>query len=113
MELTFQYYKNVYCGRKIKDEYDFCPILLLAKSYMGKYTCQNANPDFSAEETKNCLCEICDILYTKKEQEALDSESFDTFTKKYKSVEWEQQILSVMSLYLPQNLLYRGVEQNA
>lgn len=113
MELTFQYYKNVYCGRKIKDEYDFCPILNLAKAYMKKYACENANIDYETEEIKNCVCEICDILFTKKEQEALESESFDTFKKNYKSVEWEKQIFAVMSLYLPQSLLYRGVEQNA
>ena len=113
MELTFQYYKNIYCGRKIKDEYDFCPILSLAKAYIKKYVCTPKSIDFSAEEIKNCICEIADILFTKKEQEALESEGFDTFTKKYKSVEWEKQIFTVMSLYLPQSLLYRGVEQNA
>lgn len=105
----FQFYKNVYGGKKIRDEQAFHSVFTEAVQYIRKYTYYNLEISSDILNLKECICAICDILFLKKDTEALDSEEFDTFKKKYKFVDWELEIQKRLFLYLPENMLYRGL----
>lgn len=104
----FQFYKNVYGGKCIKDEQSFYSVHLEAVQYVRKYTYYNLDLNDNIPNLKECICAICDVLFLKKDIEALESEEFDTFKRKYKFVDWELEIKKKLFLYLPENMLYRG-----
>ena len=107
-ENMFQFYKNVYGGKCVKDEETFYSLHLEAVQYIKKYTYYNLEISDEIINLKECICGICDVLSWKRDTEALDSEEFDTFKRKYKFVDWELEIQKKMFLYLPENMLYRG-----
>ena len=104
----FQFYKNVYGGKRIKDEQSFSSVYSEAVQYIKKYTYYNSELNENTPNLTECICSICDVLFLKKDAEHLSSEEFDTFKRKYRFVDWETEIQKKLFLYLPENMLYRG-----
>lgn len=105
----FQYYKNIYGGTKIPSEQSMTPLLTAAIKYLNRFFCLKLYPDLNDNNIKDCLCAICDLLFDRRDREALSSEHFDVLTKSYRAVDWDRLILKTAELYLPAELLYKGV----
>ena len=104
----YEYYKALFGGVKIDDELMFSKFLIYAKAYL-KRTCALGHVlDFEDEDTKMCLCALCDTLYDQLETNHVDREEWDGFVRSYKNVNWYSELYKTACLFLPAEYLYRG-----
>lgn len=86
----------------------------LAMLYISKHTFCKANPDNDA--VMKCACAVVDCLgkYDNSSLPEIASESADDFSTTYRTAEditkeRNAEIAEIIGLYLPQELLYRGL----
>lgn len=102
----YLYYKRNFKGTIIadKDVFEHCADLALRyiKSFIGE------NTPYQNEEVSDCICALADIIYEQSGRENIKSESIDGVSITYAD-NAKIDLYEVMKLYLPKELLYRGI----
>ena len=114
MTKEWEYYLTKRQGNADMEEDVFSQRWELAMRYISKHTFCKANADDEAVMT--CACEIVDCLgkYDSNIAPEVASESADGFSTAYRTAEditkeKNAEIAELIKLYLPQELLYRGL----
>lgn len=111
MIVDFDYYKNVFCGGAITSPAVFCNLELKAVAYIDKITFGKITEPIT-KEVKNAVCSVCEVLHKKLEHSGIASESNDGYSVSYTQVdeaEIAQEMYSAACMFLPSELLYRGL----
>lgn len=103
----FNWYKEVYKGFEMGEE-QFSSVALLASKYLDKITFGKI--DEVSTGVKLAMCAVADKMFTLAVSSNIASESNDGYSISYKNQCEEKVLYKAASLFLPQELLYRGVE---
>lgn len=103
--IDFNYYITKYNGKKIEECEIFEELSKKAKKYVMSVIVPNANDNEIAE----AVCAVCDYLYEHEGIENIKSESIDGVSITYNDTYTSKQLYSILKLYLPSRLLYRGL----
>ena len=104
--VDFAYYLENYKGNKATEE-NFYNVALKATKYVDRITFSMA--DEEDENVKNAICAVIDELCTSDALGYIASESNDGYSISYKNYEKTQNLYQAAKLFLPPELLYRGV----
>ena len=114
MTKEWEYYLTKWQGKADMEEDAFSQKWELAMRYIGKHTFCNADTD--DEAVMKCACAVVDCLgkYDGNSAPEIASESIDDFSATYRTGEditkaKNTEIAEITKLYLPQELLYRGL----
>ena len=114
MKKEWEYYLTKWQGKADMEESVFSQKLDLAMRYIDKHTFYNADAD--DEAVMKCACAVVDCLgkYDSDSAPEVASESIDDFSATYRTGEditkaKNAEIAEIIKLYLPQELLYRGL----
>ena len=114
MTKEWEYYLTKWQGKADMEEDAFSQKWELAMRYINKHTFYKADAD--DEEVMKCACAVVDCLekYDRDYASEVVSESIDDFSVTYRTGEdiakaKNAEIAEIIKLYLPQELLYRGL----
>lgn len=109
----FTYYYGTYYGRTISSYEEFNSLEVRAGAYVNKITFGRAEKAADTENVKNAVCAVCDVLKKYEFREGIASENNDGYSITYEngSSNIQQRLLEAAILYLPAELLYRGVDR--
>lgn len=104
--ITFDYYKNTYKG-EIADERVFNTLSEKASRYIDLITFGRI--DEADDNIKTAVCAICDEMRLLNSSKYIASESNDGYSISYKKDISLKALYETAKIYLPQELLYKGV----
>lgn len=105
MIAAYEYYVNSYLGNQIRDEIEYLRLAGLAERYLKRFT---ANQAFDiTKDIQDAVCAVCDILAGDRGE--INSEAVDGYSVTYQPSSLDKRIYDTLRLYLPQELLYRGI----
>ena len=114
MTKEWEYYLTNWQTNAAVNKDEFAQNWDLAMRYIDKHTFCKACPD--DEAVMKCACAVVDCLgrYAKSASPEIKSESGDDFGTSYRTAEEitkqkNSEIAEIIGLYLPQELLYRGL----
>ena len=102
----YLYYKKDYNGKIIADREDFERCEKVACRYMQSVI--NPDAEYSEDDVRDCICALCEELYKNEDTANIKSETVDGYSVTY-SGNSRKELYEVLKLYLPKELLYRGV----
>ena len=106
MNITYEFYTEEYQGTAISDSEEFLSIALKAEYYIKEITFGNIE-EFEYE-VNLAVCAVCDVL--KNDAGNIISENNDGYSVTYnKDRSLMSDVYAAASLYLPDELLYRGI----
>ena len=106
MNVTYEFYTDEYQGTLISDSEEFLSLALKAEYYLKEITFGNLE-EFSYEVSL-AVCAVCEVL--KNDNGNIVSENNDGYSVTYhRDKSLMSDVYSAASLYLPDELLYRGV----
>ncbi len=103
--IDYEYYINKYDGKKITNEESFNACRDKAIRYINFVTSKQG----SEKEIADAVCALCDLYSETDGSEGVERESVDGVSITYRSEKTEKRAYSILKLYLPQRLLYRGI----
>lgn len=103
----YNWYKEVYKGFEIGEE-QFNSVALAASKYLDRITFGKI--DEADASVKLAMCAVADKMTALSNSSNIASESNDGYSISYKNVSEEKVLYKAACLFLPQELLYRGVE---
>ena len=105
--INFDYYKNVFDGKKIQSEEEFGPLCDRAVRYISFVTSKPVEEN----EIADAVCALCELYYETDSQRGIKSESIDGVSVTYDNDndKLQKSAYSILKLYLPSRLLYRGL----
>lgn len=103
----YNWYKEVYKGFEMGEE-QFQSVALAASKYLDKITFGRINE--ADTSVKFAMCAVADKMALLSASSNVASESNDGYSISYKNVSEEKSLYKAACLFLPQELLYRGVE---
>lgn len=107
----FEYYKNEFCGVVIATKEQFDALEVRARAYVDKLTFDRAKAHTHEESVKNAVCACCEVYAQYGGHEGISSENNDGYSVTYISNSRLEgtRLYNSAALYLPTELLYRGV----
>lgn len=118
MYSNFEFYKTVYCGKRIKAEEDFTRLGLKSSAYieimtMGRIKTSGLSPEL-LEKVKLCECELCDSFLTTERSTGLRSENNDGYSVTFSDASGtsctESRNRNIITKYLwDTGFLYKGM----
>lgn len=104
--VDYLYYKKDFNGSIIPDEEQFIKNSDLAQRYIKSVI--NLNAVYNEDILYDCICALAERLYEYKDCIGIKSESADGYSITY-SDRISRNLNTVLKLYLPSRLLYRGL----
>lgn len=101
----FEYYIENFKGIKIPDKNSFIRTSKIAFLYIKRAVCT----EIEEKDVKDAICAISDILYENADSSGIKSEKTDTLSVTYSDNRMEKLINNAIRLYVPSQLLYRGI----
>ena len=101
----YSYYITKYDGNEISDEEQFNRYRDRAVKYINYMTSKPGND----AEISDAVCALCDYYHKNDSLMGIKSESADGVSVTYNNESTDKQMYSILKLYLPKRLLYRGI----
>lgn len=105
--VSFDYYKNTYKG-EIADESLFNTLSVKASKYIDLITFSRINE--ADDNIKTAVCAVCDEMKLLNNSKYIASESNDGYSISYKKDISLKSLYETAKIYLPPELLYKGVD---
>ena len=105
---TYNHYKCHFKGNAIPSLEIFDRLKIKASAYVDKITFGRITGVTDA--VQNAVCAVCDVLYNASGHEGITSENNDGYIVNYadeKAI--QKQLYQAAALFLPSELLYRGL----
>lgn len=102
----YLYYKKNFKGNVIADKEVFERCADLALRYIKSFVGEKAQ--YQDEQISDCICALAEQIYEQSGRENIKSESIDGVSITYAD-DSKKSFCEVMKLYLPKDLLYRGI----
>lgn len=109
----YEYYKNSFLGMLIDSSSVFDSLAVRAQAYIERITLGRAKQSSETDAVKNAICAVCEVYYQHDARAGIVSENNDGYSVTYSSDGRfvEKLLYETASLYLPAELLYRGVDE--
>lgn len=109
MLADYSYYTREYRGTQIETEAEFSALQIRAEAYINKITFGRAD---DSNGVKNAVCAVCEVYAKYAAREGISSEDNDGYRITYASSSRfaDNQLYRAARLYLPDEMLYRGVQ---
>lgn len=105
----YQFYDLEYKGDAISSEALFDNLEVKAEAYINRITFGRVTvPDTNV---KLAVCAVCDTLQAHSGHEGIASENNDGYSVNYETGAIQSAIYNAAALFLPADLLYRGLEE--
>ena len=114
MTKEWEYYLTAHKGISDMDEDTFCRLWTKVLRYIDRYTSGNADVENEEVMTCACVCVDCLLKYENSIAPEVAAESADGMSTTFRSAtdvleQKNAEIEEICKLYLPQELLYRGL----
>ena len=104
--IDFDWYRDVYQGAEVEEE-NFYNLALKATKYIDKITFGRA--DEADENVKFAVCATIDEMYSAENRKGIAAETNDGYSISYIKNNGMENLYNAAKLFLPPELLYRGV----
>ena len=105
MTTSYDYYVTKYLGNAIQDEAEFMRLARMAELQIRHITAGKSLE--KAEKLQEAVCAVCELL--QQDMGDVCAESVDGYSVTYQSTTITKRIEELLRLYLPIELLYKGV----
>ena len=103
----YTWYKDVYKGCEAGEE-EFSSLAIKASAYLDRITFGRI--DSADENVMFAMCAVVDEMLKSKKTSHIATETNDGYSISYKSVNEKENLYDTAKLFLPPELLYKGVE---
>ena len=109
----YEYYESSFLGTVIDSPSAFDSLVVRAQAYIERITFGRAKQSSETDEVKKAICAVCEVYYQYDAHAGVVSENNDGYSVTYSSDGRfvEKLLYETASLYLPAELLYRGVDE--
>ena len=104
--IDYLYYKLTYKGTIFNNEPEFERFEKLAEKYIKSQI--NDSVEYDPQELYDCIIAVAEALYENNGALNLKAESVDGYSVTYSS-DFSKNLSDILKLYLPKQLLYRGI----
>lgn len=103
--IDYNYYLKKFGGKVIESEREFNKYRDKAVGYINSVTSRQGNDS----EIGEAVCVLCEFYSNHDGREGIKSESVDGVSISYDNDKTQRNAYSLLKIYLPSNLLYRGL----